>query len=217
MVQTSRRLDAQILDMLLQELADIIEPDSMYQLVACGSGALSLFYGVNVGKTNDLDAFNVNLIEYPDELISYVRQVSLNHPELDLDTHWLNDDILRFSDYDGPEFGASEMLYVADEKNYLLYQGRDEYGYETGGFIKVIPVRIEGILLAKFSAYRDKDIPHIHAIIDYLDLRSEADIIALLKTYVTKDLEKKPYWSTVSNNIYEYCIAYGLETSDYGI
>ena len=132
--KADRCLGKQELDFLLQELADIIDPDSSYNLIVCGSGALSLCYGINFGKTDDLGAFDVNLIDYPDELSENVLEISRRHPELHLKAHWLNDDIMRFASYSN-EFGADDMRYVLNSDRTIQYQGRDEYGYATGGMI----------------------------------------------------------------------------------
>ena len=208
-----RCLGKQELDFLLQELADIINPDSSYNLIVCGSGALSLCYGINFGKTDDLDAFDVNLIDYPDELSESVLEISRRHPELHLKAHWLNDDIMRFASYSN-EFGADDMRYVLNGDRTIQYQGRDEYGYETGGMITVTPVRLEGILLAKFSAYRPKDISHIECIMDLLGLYNYNDIIATFRTYISQSIERKSYWLDVDEHIREYCEEHNLEIED---
>lgn len=80
--------------------------------------------------------------------------------------------------------------------------------------ITVTPVRLEGILLAKFSAYRPKDISHIECIMDLLGLYSYNDIIATFRTYISQSIERKSYWLDVDEHIREYCEEHNLEIED---
>ena len=198
MPQTPRTMNGHTIDVLLQKVADHLDEYAFHRVIACGSGALLLFYAPEATKTNDLDAFFSSMFEYPDDLRDAIKQVAIENQQFKLAKDWMNDDILRFEGTSGKdEFRAPEYYQMSIQDKAKKYFGA------KGGILEVVPVDLVAILLGKLNASRTKDYEHITMILRLLNVSTYDETVDIMKKHVT-GLEHQPYWDRLSKNLRNY-------------
>ena len=184
---TPRILDGEILSSLLDELAGKLDEDDFYRLVGLGSGTLMLL-GMDGCYTNDLDAFSDGGLELDGHFRDAVLAVAQEHREdLHLANDWVNDDVLRVTVH-LDTLTYRDYLPMVDDGSAMFFDGGDD-----GGAIEVKPLFLEGILLCKLVAGREKDVEHIEHILDKLEIKSLVDLVDGI-TRVIPSAPRQWYW-----------------------
>lgn len=181
------QLDWNALEQMFWEIADRLDDNESYTLFVAGGGALILCYNMSF-STDDFDSFDwygtlpVNVRNAAEE-VAY---------EYGAASDWLNNSLTQCIEYGD----VCDLEFLINNANYNYareYVNRN--GHTT---LKIIPVSLEGILLCKLEASRDKDYPHMYAICNALGLRTYDDIIETVKA-IEPDIENRYHWNIISS------------------